>query len=114
MSDAAVAAGLQSDIQHRRDAVADAVRLANGNFNKALTAVKADEQNRFNFENFVRLMRLCYGKRVAELIEWAEEYAGIGRERQKLFLVYAMRLLRENFMLNLGKQKHYPYDSLRK
>ena len=85
--------------------IADAVRLANGNFNKALTAVSADEQNRFNFEKFILLMRLCYGKRVAELMEWADDVSGIGREKQKLFLTYAMRMVRENFMLNIGERE---------
>ncbi len=103
MSDEAIEEGLRATFQLGEDLIRDAVRLANGNFNKALAAVRTDEQNRENFTRFVSLMRLCYAKRVAELIGWAEEVSGIGRERQKLFLANAMRLVRENFMLNLGE-----------
>ncbi|HYW95061.1 MAG TPA: DNA polymerase III subunit delta [Bacteroidales bacterium] len=104
MSDKAIGEGLQTLFPDGGEIIHDAVRLANGNYNKALTAVRADEQNKYNFEKFVSLMRLCYGKRVAELIGWAEEVSGIGREKQKMLLVYAMRLVRENFMLNLGEK----------
>jgi DNA polymerase-3 subunit delta' len=81
----------------------DAVRLSNGNFFKAISTVSADQQNRYNFEKFISLMRLCYKKDVVELMNWSDEIAGIGREKQKMFLTYAIRLIRENFLLNIGK-----------
>jgi DNA polymerase-3 subunit delta' len=31
---------------------------------------------------------------------WSEEVAGMGRERQKAFLTYCQRLVRENFVYN--------------
>lgn len=37
-----------------------------------------------------------------ELIIWAEELASIGREKQKKFFQISLRLVRENFTLNLA------------
>ena len=55
-----------------------------------------------DFELFVQLMRLSYNDKHLELIQWADTLAGLGRERQKQFLVSALRLLRESYMLNAG------------
>ena len=83
--------------------ISDAVHVANGNFNKALTSIKSDELNKYNFEKFVSLMRLCYGKKIPEIIDLIDDLAGKGRENQKLFLAYSSRMLRENFMVNIKK-----------
>lgn len=85
--------------------ISDAVHVANGNFNKALIAIKADELNKYNFEKFVSLMRLCYGKNYPEIVGLVDELAGKGRENQKLFLAYSSRMLRENFMVNIKKNE---------
>ncbi len=105
MSDETIRKALKERFEIGDELVDDAVRMANGDYNKALAAIKTDEQQKQNFDKFVRLMRLSYGKKVAELIEWTDEIAGIGREKQKLFLAYSMRLIRENFMLNLSKKE---------
>ena len=57
-----------------------------------------------DFELFVQLMRLSYNDRHLELIQWADTVAALGRERQKQFLVSALRLLRESYMLNAGME----------
>lgn len=61
---------------------------------------KAAEDEDFGL--FVQLMRLSYNDKHLELIQWADTVAGLGRERQKQFLVSALRLLRESYMLNAG------------
>ena len=53
-------------------------------------------------------MRLAFGRKVLELIDWADEMAVIGRDRQKGFFAYALRLTREYFMMNL-KQPQLNY-----
>ncbi|MBE0654947.1 MAG: DNA polymerase III subunit delta' [Bacteroidales bacterium] len=84
--------------------VKDSVRLANGNFNLALASVQADEQNKTNFDRFMRLMRLAFAKKVNGLIDWVDEISRLSREQQKLFLLYSLRLVRENFMISMGKE----------
>ncbi|MDR0511320.1 MAG: DNA polymerase III subunit delta [Rikenellaceae bacterium] len=54
------------------------------------------------FDMFVQLMRLSYNDRHMELLEWADTLATMGREEQKQFLVNALRLVRESYMLNAG------------
>lgn len=55
-----------------------------------------------NLDWFMRLMRLAWQKRVAELKVWAEELHGAGRERQMKFYEFAQRMVRENFVLNFA------------
>ena len=50
-------------------------------------------------------MRLAYQRKVIEVIDWVDEIARIGREKQKNFLAYAIRMVRENFMLNMQNKQ---------
>lgn len=79
----------------------DISRVANGNFQVALSLVQSDEVNPY-FELFRELMRHCYSNNVLGLLEWVEKVARLGREKQKDLLTYSLRVLRESFMLNLG------------
>lgn len=75
--------------------------VANGNYIKALEAIRLSEENQYFFELFVQLMRLAYGRKIKELKAWSEEAADMGREKEKRFLIYAQRMLRENYIYNL-------------
>lgn len=87
-------AGLQAE-----DAVYVA-RSSNGNYIQALEQVTVSAETAQFFDLFVLFMRLCYMRKIKDLAEWSEQLAGWGRERQKAFLEYAQRLIRENFMFN--------------
>lgn len=78
----------------------DISRIANGNFYTALSLME-NEGNEY-FDHYRQLMRLCYAKDVIGLLDWAEEIASLGRENQKEFLSYALRLSRESLMINIG------------
>ena len=79
----------------------DIVHLANGNFFEAQNILNSSDEDNYNFEQFTMLMRLSYQRKVIELIEWVDDISRLGREKQKSFLVYSLRLIRENFMLNI-------------
>ncbi len=82
--------------------------LANGDFIKALETIHLNEENELFFELFVSLMRLSYQRKIREMKQWSEQLAGMGRERQKNFLTYAQRMIRENFIYNLHcKEMNY-------
>lgn len=81
----------------------DLSHLANGNYINALHAIDQKEQDEYNLEQFKQLMRLAYSKNIIDLINWVEQIATIGREKQKSFLMYGSRLLRENWVMNLKK-----------
>lgn len=91
-----------SRFDYTEQQVRDAVRISDGNMNAALRVLQSDEENLENFEFFASLMRTCYKRDVLALLEWCDKVCTFGRERQKNFLSYAIRMLRENFMLNQG------------
>ncbi|MDR2286103.1 MAG: DNA polymerase III subunit delta, partial [Prevotellaceae bacterium] len=77
-----------------------ASRLSAGDYIKAIQVLQASDSTKINFDNFMQLMRLSYRNDILGLLEWAENMASFGREKQKSFLVFAERLIRENFILN--------------
>ncbi len=79
--------------------------LANGNFIHALEAIHLNEENELFFESFVSLMRLSYQRKIREMKQWSEQMAAMGRERQKHFLEYCQRMIRENFIYNLHRRE---------
>lgn len=79
----------------------DIVHLANGNFFEAQNILYKTDEEHYNFEQFTTLMRLSYQRKIIDLIEWVDEVSRLGREKQKGFLAYSLRLIRENFMLNI-------------
>ena len=79
-----------SNIAHRSE----------GSWLKAMEAIHLNEENTLFFELFVNLMRLAYQRKIKEMKNWSEMLAAMGRERQKHFLAYAQRMIRENFIYN--------------
>lgn len=79
-------------------------RRSEGSLLKALETIHLNEENILFFDWFVGLMRLAYQRKIREMKVWSEELASIGRERQKHFLTYTQRMIRENFIYNF----HFP------
>ena len=76
-------------------------RLARGNYFLALEMLGNDEQRSYNFDQFTKIMRFGYGRKLTDILNWADEMSAIGRVRQMGFLKYCGELLRENFISNL-------------
>jgi DNA polymerase-3 subunit delta' len=102
LTDEDVRSALKSRVETGDEMIEDAVTLANGNFNKALGSLTEDGQNKANFDQFVSFMRICYAFSMIDLTDWVEEMAKGGREKQKMFLSYGLRMIRENFLVNTG------------
>ncbi|QGY44608.1 DNA polymerase III subunit delta [Maribellus comscasis] len=83
--------------------IPDAVHLANGSYIKALEYLTPGEDNQFYFLKFQEMMRFAYSRQVLDLINWADEMAAIGRDKQKSFFDAALRLVREYFIFNMKK-----------
>lgn len=77
-------------------------RVARGSIIKARELAGDDDSGSANLENFRSLMRYAYKRDILSLVGWSEEMAGTGREAQKSFFLFGLRMLRENFMLTLG------------
>ena len=79
----------------------DIARIANGNILRAIDQCKIDESSTNNLDYFKKLMRFAWKRDVLSLIEWSEELAATGREAQKNYITFSLRILRENLMLTL-------------
>jgi DNA polymerase-3 subunit delta' len=76
--------------------------IANGNMVKAMALARDDDNTGVLLDRFTRLMRTAYTRDIHSLVTWSEETAAMGRERQKSFLSYSLRMIRENFVMNFG------------
>jgi DNA polymerase-3 subunit delta' len=78
---------------------------AQGNYNKALHLLK-DDNDEFPFEQwFVVWVRAAFKAKgnaavIADLIQWSEQIAALGRETQKKFLQYCIDIFRQALLYN--------------
>lgn len=82
----------------------DIAHRSEGNFLKALETIHLSEENKLFFELFINLMRLSYQRKIREMRQWSDAVASMGRERQKNFLAYCQRMIRENFIYNFHQR----------
>ncbi len=75
--------------------------IANGSFTKAIELIASSEETRFFFDLFVKMMRASVSGNIKAIKKIAGELADIGREMQKSYLLYALRMFREYFVSNL-------------
>lgn len=75
-------------------------RAATGSYINALEQVTMNAEKAEFFDQFVLFMRRCYMRKIKDLYEWSQQLSMWGREKQKAFLQYAQKLIRENFIYN--------------
>ena len=102
-------ADLQLALVERRgiseDAARRIARLANGNWLKALDELQMGSENEQFLDMYISLMRLAYQRKIKDLRRWSEAMAGFGREKQKRWLTFFLRMARENFMYNFKQEE---------
>ena len=76
------------------------IPLADGNVTRAVKILQNDEDELFYLEKFVLWMRLCYKNDLARNMEFVGEISKLGREKQKNFLAYAERIIRNALLIN--------------
>ncbi|MBN1108664.1 MAG: DNA polymerase III subunit delta' [Bacteroidales bacterium] len=81
----------------------ETARISNGNILRAIQLTGQEDSSWGNLDNFKKLMRSAWKRDVLSLISWSEEIATTGREAQKSFLLYSLRIIRENLMLTMGQ-----------
>lgn len=84
-------------------------RSSMGSMTAALRTITDDQESMLFFDLFVMLMRLSYVRKVKEMKQWADKVATMGRERQKNFLLYCQKMIRENFIYNFQRQDDLNY-----
>lgn len=79
--------------------------FSDGDLASALNLLESEDFTETYRNYFIQLMRCSYKKEVNEMITWAESISTLTKERQKLFVVYALHMLRQSNILNyLGKE----------
>ena len=73
--------------------------FSEGNYIKATHQIEQQENTDF-LELFKTLMRASFKKDVTAMMDWAEETAQQTKEKQKLFVGYALHLIRQSILLN--------------
>jgi len=91
--------GIDEEVAHRIS------RLANGNWLKALEELQVGSENELFLDMYITLMRLAYQRKIKDLQKWSEQMAGMGREKQKRWLTYFLRMTRENFIHNFQNEE---------
>jgi DNA polymerase-3 subunit delta' len=81
-------------------------RVSNGNISRAIELCENEDSSVANLNRFKSLMRFAWKRDIISLIGWSEDIAATGREAQKNFISYSLRILRENFMLTLDQMKN--------
>jgi len=71
-----------------------------GNYKEALKLIGENEDEKYNFNYFSQWMRFCYKYSIPEIFNWVDEISKIGREKQKRFFIYALRIIRECLLVN--------------
>lgn len=87
------------------DKAEEYAHIALGNWHRALCLLQETEEQLFNQEKFMALMRLCWVRDMLPINTWVNEITSIGREKQKSFLFHSVRMIRENFIRNFGIQQ---------
>lgn len=67
---------------------------------QALELIGTHQDQDENRELFIQLMRVCYKKDVIPMLDWAEEISATGKERQKVFVQYALHMFRQSMLRN--------------
>jgi len=81
---------------------AELVHIANGNYLKLKHLIAEGDEHSDFLELFQQIMRRCYAKDVKAMRSASDDFAAMGRERQKSFLSYANNYIRENFFYRLN------------
>jgi DNA polymerase-3 subunit delta' len=95
------------EIYHIHKAKADDIsRSVNGNMVRAIELCEHEDSYLLNLDRFKNLMRFAWKRDIISIINWSEEMAAIGREPQKNFLSFSLRIIRENLMLTLDQMRN--------
>lgn len=101
LSDAEIAEAIKTYCHSENEALTIA-KLADGSLNEALILAKHESDNT-QLQDFLQWMRHCFNaqKNVQDLMNWVENIAKMGREKQKIFILYVLHIIRESLMMGL-------------
>ncbi|MCF8367844.1 MAG: DNA polymerase III subunit delta [Bacteroidales bacterium] len=90
---------------HQPGVVNEAVNISGGNYIAARKVVGQSDEPEMGFSWFSEWMRICYKGQFQSMIDFGSEFSKQTRETQKSLLKYALRMIRESVMINIGEDK---------
>lgn len=93
-----IIASLQNTFSIQAEDASSVAHIAGGSYLKALQTISLNEENKFFFDLFVQMMRSSYARDIKAIKNIGNELGAIGRERQKNYLKFAQRMIREYFV----------------
>tara|TARA_B100001287_G_scaffold240533_1_gene214979 strand:- start:104 stop:1024 length:921 start_codon:yes stop_codon:yes gene_type:complete len=86
-------------------------KISKGNLNKAINTHLDSGITEMNRSLFVKWMRLCYSRNIADTIDWVNEFSKIGREQIKDFIIYSLEMYRQCILSNYNMEIEGVSDS---
>ncbi len=89
--------------------------LTNTDLGKIIQLIEDDVEEVNFFDDFSSWMRLAYKKDVINISQWVESISTLGRKNQRLFLLYAIKMIRECLIFNFANKsllKTSPKESI--
>lgn len=100
-----VASGLAEQFGIDPPKARQAAFLSGGSITGALQLCNQDEGQLADFESFREWMRYCYKNDVQKILTWVEHTARAGREKQKSFFQYGLKIFRTCILQNYRAEK---------
>lgn len=79
-------------------------KLAEGNLNNAIKMVKTPGEKSALHQTFVTWMRMCYSKKVPDMIDFAEKIGATNKDDQQTLLKYTLHVLRQAIVGNYNEE----------
>lgn len=90
----------QSDLTEHD--IKNAILLAEGNMIKASVMLENTGNNQQFLENFILLMRASFTFSIIDIIKQVDEVTSYSKEKQKDFLIFMLKTIRDNFLITEG------------
>ena len=100
-----IATALQCRYALDADTARSVAQQSGGDWEKAESMLRVDNDKKIYLELFMTLMRMAYKRDIMAMKQWSEQVAALGRERQKGMLEYCQRMIRENFIMNFRRNE---------
>ncbi len=91
---------LRNKAKLESSAIERVVIQGDGDFIQAMAAYDKEDDSAANRDWFIKLMRVSYRKDVLGMLDWAEEVSGSTKDSQKVFLEYALHMVRQSMLKN--------------
>lgn len=99
-----IASALSRNYKLNAETARQIAMLANGNYAEAVALATQSEENVSFLANFQGFMRLALKFDCGKVLQWIDENAASGREKQKQFLQYGLEVFRDCLMYNYGER----------